>query len=246
MNRSPTLRPIVVITGTSSGIGQALAKQYLALGWEVIGLSRRQNAELECHESFSQSQIDLTQHDELPAVVRKTLAGISFLDLIILNAGILGEIHDLKDAPLSELRHLMETNVWANKTLLDSIFQNVQNVKQVISISSGAAINGNRGWSGYSISKAALNMLTKLYSQEQSRTHFAALAPGLVDTAMQDYLCELPEDERFPMIDRLKSRRGTAEMPKPDVAAPMLVEIIARTPDLIQSGEFLDVRSLPT
>jgi NAD(P)-dependent dehydrogenase (short-subunit alcohol dehydrogenase family) len=101
-------------------------------------------------------------------------------------------------------------------------------VEQIIAISSGAAVSSTRGWNGYSISKAALNALVRLYAAERPQTHFAAVAPGLVDTAMQAYLRSVPADARYPGLEGLKRAHGTPEMPTPDAAATRLIATFER------------------
>ncbi len=235
----------VFITGVSSGLGWGLATECLQRGDQVFGISRRSPGDLLPHERLQFAAQDLTEFDSLTETVGSLLPEHTSLDLVILNAGILGEIADMRDTSLDQLRHLMDTNVWANKVILDTILRPPRHVRQVVAISSGAAVNGNRGWGGYSISKAALNMLTLLYARENPDTHLSALAPGLVDTAMQDYLCSRPADPRFESLENLKSRRHTAEMPGPQAAAVRLMEVITRLPSLVESGQFVDVRQLP-
>ena len=102
-----------------------------------------------------------------------------------------------------------------------NFFPNDRTIDQVIAISSGASQSGSRGWNGYSLSKAALNMLVKLYAGERPETHFTSLAPGLIDTAMQDYLTNLPEDSRYAPLEVLKAAKGTPKMPDgPDLCTP--------------------------
>ena len=86
-------------------------------------------------------------------------------------------------------------------------------------------------------------MLTQLYARENESTHFAAIAPGLVDTAMQDYLCGQPDDERFTSLEALKSRRGTDEMPAPNSAAKKLIPFFERVKTELESGKFADIRT---
>ena len=148
----------------------------------------------------------------------------------------------MTNTPLEDFKSIMHTNVWANKLLLDEILKTTE-VSQVVTISSGAAVNGNKGWGAYSMSKAALNMLTKLYAAEYPETHFCALAPGLIDTAMQDYLCGLEKEEDFPSINKLKNARGTENMPGPDEAGQKIAAVIPELLDL-KSGSFTDVRSM--
>lgn len=233
----------VLITGVSSGLGHGLASAYLDRGATVLGTSRRAPEDLVGRDGFRFEACDLTDEDAVDRAFTTLLDGIDELEIAWLNAGVLGEIADLVDTPLADLEHTMRVNVWANKLVIDRLVRARIPVSTVITMSSGAAVNGSRGWNGYSISKSALNMLTLLYARELPDTHFIALAPGLVDTAMQDHLCALPEDERFPAMARLKAARGTDAMPGPRAAADML---IARLDELRrkESGSFVDVRHL--
>jgi benzil reductase ((S)-benzoin forming) len=146
---------------------------------------------------------------------------------------------------VTEIRQVMDINVWSNKVLIDLMYSNLKHISQIVAISSGAAIYGNRGWNSYSLSKAALNMLISLYANEQPDTHFSAIAPGLIDTGMQEYIASLDHDRRFPTIENLKKARGTSQMPKPDEAAKLLARV-AELATLRESGIFLDVREMDT
>src|SRR5690625_6916597 len=70
----------------------------------------------------------------------------------------------------------------------------------------------NYGWGGYSLSKEALNNLITLYAEEMPNTHFLSLAPGLVDTDMQEYLCGEVDSAEFPSVQKLRDARGTDNM----------------------------------
>lgn len=235
---------MIFITGVSSGLGLALAKASLASGARVYGISRREPKELSGRPDFHFASVDLSRLDGIAAAVRRLLHGVDRLDLVILNAGVLGEIGDLGGAPLERMRQLMDVNLWANHPVLEAVFDPLsREVTQVVAISSGAAVSGSRGWNAYAISKAALNMMMKVYAAERPETHFSALAPGLVDTAMQEKMRGLPVDPRFPTVDRLKRAEGTAEMPDPDTAAPRILEAIGRLAAL-KSGDFHDIRTL--
>jgi len=232
----------ILITGVSSGLGNGLAHFYLEQGSQVYALNRQEPADLISHQNFHFVSCDLTDEGNVDAKVSELLANLKQLDLVVLNAGILNQLKDMRDTPLSEIREVMEINTWANKTVIDALVKQVPSISQIVAISSGAAVSGNRGWNAYSLSKAALNMLIKLYADELPEIHFSALAPGLVDTAMQDYICEL-NDERFYVVDRLKSCRGTELMPTPKEAAIKLDEGFKKVAELT-SGEFNDVRKL--
>jgi len=229
------------ITGNSSGLGRGLTQAYLTRDWSVYGLSRRGSGDL--GGAVHDVRCDLADHDAVPLAMGTLLEGVPELDLVILNAGILGRIADLDQTPLSEIREVMEINVWSNKTILDWLKGSGIPIKQIVLISSGAAVNGNRGWGAYSLSKATLNMLGKLYVHEFPETHLSSLAPGLVDTAMQDHLCDQVDREQFPSINKLRSARGTAAMPHPREAGELIAAVIPRLLGY-PSGDFLDIRTM--
>ena len=153
----------IFISGVSSGLGYGLAKVYLAMGYKVYGCSRRKPNDL-VEQGLQFAGIDLADSMTGQSNFCKLIDGVLHFNLVILNAGKLGQIRDMKEAPLEDLRETMEINVWSNKWLLDCLFSDERSVEQVVAISSGASQSGSRGWNGYSLSKSALNMLIKLLS----------------------------------------------------------------------------------
>ncbi len=233
-----------MITGTSTGLGLAFARECLKRGDEVFGLSRS-GCPLD-HENLVDMEFDLADLDNIDAALAVLLEGVTQLDLLVLNAGILGEIEPMSALKMERLREVMDINVWSNKVLLDSLFARGIQIKQVVAISSGAAVNGNKGWGAYSLSKATLNMLIKLYAAEHPQSHFTALAPGLVDTQMQNYLCnpDKVDESAFPSVKKLRDARGSDAMPKPVFAARNMLAVIPNFPEQLDSGAFVDMRNL--
>jgi NAD(P)-dependent dehydrogenase (short-subunit alcohol dehydrogenase family) len=231
------------ITGNSSGLGHGLTDAYLRRGWEVYGVSRRGCTDLQGR--LHDIRCDLSDYDALPLALENLLQGCSQLDLVILNAGVLGRIADLHETSVEEIRQVMEINVWSNKQILDWLLTSGLAIRQIVLISSGAAVNGNRGWGAYSLSKATLNMLGMLYAHEFCDSHITSLAPGLVDTAMQDYLCDASQAdaERFPSLQKLRAARNTSQMPTAREAGDLIADTI---PGLLDypSGVFLDIRNM--
>ncbi len=230
---------IAFVTGTSSGLGQGLAEALLEQGWQTHGCSRRKSA----LAGLRHARVDLTDYAALPDTLERLLGNIERLDLVVLNAGVLGEIRKLVDTPLADVKRVMEVNVWANKAVMDWLHTWGRPVGQVVMISSGAAVLGNKGWGGYALSKAALNMLARLYAHEFPDTHISAVAPGIIDTPMMDHLCEEADAEEFPALKRLRNARGTEAMPTPREAARRLLSVLddLRTRP---SGSFIDIREI--
>ena len=233
-------QPKAFITGNSSGLGRGLTEVLLERGWRVFGVSRRG-----CGLAGDLIDIrgDLSDFDSVPRLLDELLVKAQALDLVVLNAGVLGEIRLMQDTPLDDLQRLMDINVWSNKVVLDWLLRWRRPVNQILAISSGAAVLGNRGWSGYALSKASLNMLIRLYSHEFAGTHLSAIAPGLIDSAMMEYLCEQPDPDAFPALQRIRDARGTGVMPGPREAAERVLGVLEELREF-ESGSFVDIRQI--
>ncbi len=229
----------IFITGNSSGLGLGLTQFYLDQQEQVYSLSRS-DCPLKHPKLFHGIQ-DLAKLDEIPQSLKNLIP--DSLDLVILNAGILGKINDLADTSMQQTQHIMDINVWSNKVIIDWLIKNSIKVKQLIIISSGASINGNRGWGVYSISKAAINMMAKLYVHEMPDTHITAYAPGLIQTQMQEYLCNEVDTDKFPSITGLINAYQTEYMPDIETAAKSIAQSFDKCQQ-IESGSFVDIRQL--
>jgi len=224
----------ILITGISSGLG---AEAYLENGDTVYAIGKSISGKLDHYPHFFFFPYDLSETFMIQSTLKEFLQNRSF-DLVILNAGVLGDIQTLPKTDLMVAKEVMEINVWANKELVDLLSQH-SHVKQIVGISSGAAINGSKGWGAYSLSKAALNMLLKVYAKELPEIHFTALAPGVIRTPMVEHIIEKVDDALYPSAKRLKE--GPIQTPKE--AAKNLITIF---PQLLayESGSFVDVRTM--
>jgi len=233
----------IFITGTSSGIGNGLALEYLKRNVNVWGISRRDITEFSEDEHYQHLQLDLTAAEEVVKLIPDFLSGIDHFDLVVLNAGILGEIKYMNEVPVDQMKQVFEINVWANKTLLDLLFKLNKSIKQVVGISSKAALRGSPGWGSYSLSKAGLDMLMNIYAKEYPETHFSAFAPGLVDSEIQDYIYEIKDVEKYPSAKSLQEARYTDMMPDAISVAPILIAGIEKALQF-ESGSHVDVREM--
>ncbi len=227
----------VLITGVSSGIGRALAADFLAKGYRVYGISRRDPG-LE-GPGFTFIPCDLSETETIASSLLQSIPPKTPFTYVILNAGVLGRIEPIAQSSLEELKGVMDINLWANKVLIDILLREQCSIKQMIAVSSGAAVNGSKGWGGYSLSKAALNMLMKLYARELESTHITALAPGLVATPMLNGILETVDPEAFPSVARLQA----GEKRSPQEAAELMIGLFPKLLEF-ESGSFVDVRNL--
>jgi len=227
----------ILITGIGSGLGEALAKEYLENGDTVYAIGRTCSKILDNHPHFFFFPYDLSQTFMIKAEIKPFIENRSF-DIVILNAGILGEIQTLNRTDLNDIKEVIEVNVWANKELIDTLSE-YSYIKQVVGISSGAAINGSKGWGAYSLSKAGLNMLLSIYAKELPEIHFSTLAPGIIDTPMVRHIINKVDDDKFPSAKKLKQQN--IQVPKE--AAQVLISTFDKLLEY-ESGSFLDVRTM--
>ena len=136
----------------------------------------------------------------------------------------------------------MNLNVWSNKIIIDWLLAN-KKIKQVVSISSGASEHTYKGWSGYSLSKSALRMMMDVYSKDANNGHFMSVAPGLINTSMQDYLCNRVDRIKFPIIDKFIDARNNNLIESSEVIAIKLIKLIPQLKEF-ENGSFIDMRKL--
>ena len=219
----------IFITGVSSGLGKSLIEKYTDKGYNTYGISRK--------------DINLENVSEINTKLPDILDGVSKLDVVILNAGMLGDIKTFNEWRYNDLLKIMDVNVWSNKFILDYLFRNNIDVQQVISISSGASEHTYKGWSGYSISKCALRMMMEVYSKEIKGTHFISLAPGLIDTKMQDYLCNDVDKDKFPVMEKFIKAKEDGTTRKPLDVAKDIINIVPSLNEF-DNGSYIDLRDI--
>jgi len=224
---------LFIITGTSKGIGKALVRLALQENQNrVIGISRSK-AEV-IHPNYLHLACDLGKIEEIENKLNEIFPEGEFERIVLINnAGVIGEI-----AHLGKLSHQSICQVFAINTIAPTILMNAfvkkyaqskEAKKIVVNISSGAATKAIDGWSGYSASKAALNMLTQAAQVESdlnlSSIRFFAVAPGVVDTAMQQEIRN-SSSEDFSSLGKFIGLKENNQLSSPDYAAEKIMYLI--------------------
>ena len=187
--------------------------------------------------NFIHIDFDLSEISKIKKSLSSLIKNIKNLETAFLNAGMLGEIKILSQLSIDEMNTVYALNVYANKEILDILM--TINVKNAILISSGASKTGYKGWGSYSLSKAGVNMLANLYSNEMQNTKVIALAPGVIKTPMTDYIRYEIDEEIF--ISAKKLSEGIVQTA--DETAIKIDNFINRI-DEFQSGTYIDVRQI--
>lgn len=225
----------ILITGCSSGLGLALTNYYLQKGFKVYGISRNK-PEIQ-NQNFIHISFDLSQISEIKTSLTTILKEIKNLDLVFLNAGMLGKIKILQELSIEEMQEVYSLNVYANKELLDILMQ--IDVKNIFIISSGASKTGYKGWGSYSLSKAGVNMLVNLYSNEMFNTKIIALAPGVIKTPMTDYI-------RFELDENIftSAKKLNEGLVQTAFETAIKIDAFINRIDEFETGSYVDIRQI--
>ena len=225
----------ILITGCSSGLGLALTNYYLQKGFKVYGISRNK-PEIQ-NQNFIHISFDLSQISEIKTSLTNILKEIKNLELVFLNAGMLGKIKILQELSIEEMQEVYNLNVYANKELLDILMQ--IDVKNIFIISSGASKTGYKGWGSYSLSKAGVNMLVNLYSNEMFNTKIIALAPGVIKTPMTDYI-------RFELDENIftSAKKLNEGLVQTAFETAIKIDAFVNRIDEFETGSYVDIRQI--
>ena len=224
------------ITGTSRGIGEALAKALLINKRNyVLGFSRNQSIE---ESNYSHKHIDLSNIDSITNFDFPNVPNAESICLVN-NAGTLGDIKYFGNLSDENLAHTMVTNFVAPIVLSNKFmrkYKDITTTKTIINLGSGASKTPYDGWGAYCASKAGLDMITRVIAKEQDITNTGFqiynIAPGVVDTKMQENIRESNPDD-FSHLDKFVELKQANGLYQAKDVAIKLVELI-QNPALIE------------
>ena len=202
---------VVVVTGASSGIGEALARRFAALGAHVVAGARTVD-KLEAVVSGLPTEgeavaCDVTREEDCRRLIDRAVERFGRIDVLVNNAGIsMRALFD--DVDLDVLRRLMDTNFWGAVYCTKYALPYIQCARgSIVGISSVAGFHGLPGRTGYSASKYAMHGLLETVRIENLKkgVHVLIVAPGF--TASNVRFAALTADEAARRIIKAIGRR---------------------------------------
>lgn len=188
---------VALITGSTSGIGLAIAKKLIEDDFNVVFHSKSTvetgAALAQSHPDAAYIQADLADQKQASNLIGDVLSRYGRLDVLVNNAGITKSIphQDLKAATPEIWREIHEVNVIAPWTLIAEAqtalkeSSHKEHTSCIINITSHAGIRPKGASIPYAVSKASLNHMTKLLALNLAPAiRVNAIAPGLVATPM--------------------------------------------------------------
>lgn len=219
------------ITGSSRGIGAGLVNAILGRNNVfVFGIAR--------HNTIT----DTTRFHFVPLDLSDTAAVDRFRFpecedatkiVLVNNAGVIGEVGPTGELSGEAYKRTYDINLTA-PCILTNQFLAAYSAKKIplviMNISSGAGKNPIDGWSAYCASKAALDMFSRVVAEElaisgKKHIRIFSVAPGIVDTAMQDHIRTI-NVKKFSRVDQFITYKSAGELADPGVVARKLLSIL--------------------
>jgi short-subunit dehydrogenase len=186
---------LALVTGASRGIGAATARTLAAAGYHVVltartaaGLEDVENSIHDAGGSATIAPLDLTDGDSIGRLASAISGRWDALDLLVLNAAMLGTLTPVPHIDPKEFAKVMTLNVTAQATMIAAFDPMLRASKdaRVVGITSSVGAAPRAYWGAYGASKAAFDTLLGAYADETNgRIKVAIVDPGATRTAMR-------------------------------------------------------------
>ena len=219
---------LALVTGASRGIGAATAEALAEAGAHVILVARSSDTLEEIEERIHQAggsatiaPLDLTDGENIGKLAGAVAARWEKLDILVLNAAMLGSLTPVQDIDAKEYSRLLSLNLLANQALIAAFdpFLKRSERADVVALTSSVGSAPRAFWGAYGSSKAALEALLGAYADETEftgklRVHI--VDPGATRTRMRAlaFPGEEPESVKLPqVVARSIVERLSADVP---------------------------------
>ncbi len=234
---------LFILTGASRGMGLAMARQLLQPGNTLLCISRSTDETLA--DQARQTGAHLVQWTQDLAIGShasarleqwlreqsvQTFATVSLIN----NAGVIPRIGPLSGADADDLGRALRVGLEAPMQLTSVFLRATQSwpgVRRVLNISSGLGRRAMASQAAYCAAKAGMDHFTRCVAlDEAAKTNGAkvcSLAPGVIDTGMQDQLRAAGSDA-FPDLPAFVSLKTTGSLASPEEAAARVLAVLMR------------------
>jgi NADP-dependent 3-hydroxy acid dehydrogenase YdfG len=222
---TPLTGTVALVTGASSGIGEATSAAFAAQGAAVALVARRADRLEQLAKRITDEggralalEIDITDEPRARDAVRRTVDELGRLDILVNNAGVmlLGRTERINPA---DWRHMLDLNVVALMMITREALPHLlaaadgepRRVADIVNVSSVAGRVARAGSGGYNASKWAVNAFSEALRQEVTGRHLRVglIEPGAVSTELASHNTD-PEvvegmQRRFAAMERLEA-----------------------------------------
>ena len=220
---------LALVTGASRGIGAATAEALAAAGAHVVLVARNASALEEVEDrihgaggSATIAPLDLTERDNVVKLAQAIAGRWDALEILVLNAAMLGSLSPVEHLDTKELERVFRTNVFANQALIAAFDPMLRRAERadIVGVTSSVGAEPRAFWGGYGASKAAFDNLLLSYADETAhagRIRVHIVDPGATRTRMRQlaFPGEEPDSLKPPevvaaaVVERLRSDEPT-------------------------------------
>ena len=197
MNHNSLAGKLALVTGASRGIGAATAEALAEAGAHVILVARTPSALEEIEERIHArggtatiAPLDLVDGENIGKLAGAVAERWEKLDILVLNAAMLGSLSPVQDIDPKEFSRLLSLNLLANQALIaafDPLLRKAEKA-DVVALTSSVGLEPRAFWGAYGSSKAALETLLGAYADETEftgRLRVHIVDPGATRTRMR-------------------------------------------------------------
>lgn len=211
---------VAVVTGASSGIGEATARELAKLGVKVALAARRKDRLEALSQEITEAggealvmETDVTDKAACQQVIKKVQAEWGKIDILVNNAGIM-LLGPALDAELKDWEHMVDLNVKGLLYMTHAVLpvMKAQGSGHLVNISSVAGRTNRPGSAVYNLTKWGVGAFTESLRQELSGNKLVIrttlIEPGAVDTELQDHLNDAAKEQwkkNFSDLTRLQA-----------------------------------------
>ena len=210
----------VFITGSTRGIGLAMAHKFASLGANIVLNGRREIGE-ELISEFSDYGVqvvsisgDVSDSTDAKRMVEETIEKLGSVDILVNNAGITKDKLMLKLTE-EDFEQVLKVNLVGAFNMTQAVLKPMSKARQgaVINVSSVVGLIGNVGQANYAASKAGLIGFTKSVAREVAARNVRvnAIAPGMIESDMTDVLSDKVKEATLAQIP-MKRFGNTSEV----------------------------------
>lgn len=229
---------LAIVTGTSRGLGLAIARDLLDRGWSVLGSARSEAPDALDHERYAHLRLDFSSLTEAAGRLEEVLGAWDVAQLhrlaLVNNAGVLEPMAPVHALDPESLERAVVINVAAPIWLMGLALRTAPDVPlRIVNIGSGASTSAYPGWAAYCSTKAALRMAAMVLGVEAEEVPDLAdrdlavvdFAPGVVETRMQEQI-RGTDASRFPRRERFVEMKESGQLLDPRTPAAAVADLV--------------------
>lgn len=203
----------VFITGSTRGIGLAVAHKFAAAGANIV-LNGRSAISDDLVASFKDYGVkvaaisgDVSDFEDASRMVNEAVEALGSVDILVNNAGITNDKLVFKMTE-EDFDKVLKINLTGSFNMIKSVLKPMTKARQgaIINMSSVVGLTGNAGQANYAASKAGLIGLTKSVAREVAARNVRvnAIAPGFIESDMTD---KIPDKMKDAMLEQIPMKK---------------------------------------